>query len=336
MQPAAKLSTLQERWQRAIALVIEEISMVSSVLYHMLDFRSMLGRQAGHAVSQQTYAQTGQAFGRIPIVLHLGDFLQLPPVAGTSLVADLQAKLPDGSYKYPSPSLELQQGQKVFREIGHIFELFGTRRFEPGDPLAEFLECMRAGPDTRTGQTFPAHIWAAFEKTFAADNVGKLDPRHAEPKFADGYGMAIHWETLCRWIPQRAMRDARKLGKPLVCLQCVDESEGLDDVMAWRLLNRYNIYETGKIHGILPAHEGMWMRLTEKVDADLGLVQEARGMIVEFVFHDLDQQRYEATGPGELFQPDYLPLGKLLVLLQVFFLFVWGVFLQDLEEACAW
>jgi hypothetical protein len=66
--------------------------------------------------------------------------------------------------------------------------------------LLEFLTCMRA--DLPPGQTrFSPRIWKEFENTFAKDTDAALDVRHSEPRFLDGYGMAIYWEPLVRWIP---------------------------------------------------------------------------------------------------------------------------------------
>ena len=51
-------------------VVIEEISMVPGVLYNMLDYRVMQGRQLEHGVSPQNYDRRDHSFGRIPIVIH--------------------------------------------------------------------------------------------------------------------------------------------------------------------------------------------------------------------------------------------------------------------------
>ena len=52
------------------------------------------------------------------------------------------------------------------------------------------------------GQTrFSPRIWKEFEKTFSRDTDAALDARHLVSKFLDGYGMAICWEPLVRWIP---------------------------------------------------------------------------------------------------------------------------------------
>ena len=77
MRPGNKQKALTTLWDKCIVFVIEEISMVSAPMYNMLDFRSMYGRSKTHEVHEHNYAQRGNAFGRIPIVIHLGDFLQL-------------------------------------------------------------------------------------------------------------------------------------------------------------------------------------------------------------------------------------------------------------------
>ena len=103
------------------------------------------------------------AFGRCPIVILLGDFLQLPPANNISVVEDLLAKdEATGQYvRKETPSLEVQYGCKLFKAVPHVFELQGTKRFVKGDPLADFLMCMRRRDVT--GPRFPPHIWAAFQ-----------------------------------------------------------------------------------------------------------------------------------------------------------------------------
>ena len=268
----------------------------------MLDVRSMHGRSKTHDVYETTYKRPGHHFGRIPIVIHLGDFLQLSPTANISLVEDVNAKLDDGSYKFPEPpSVEVQHAIKVFGSIPHVFELRGTKRFKPGDPLIDLLGCMRAG------RRIPQRIWEDFQRTFASDRSGVLDPRHLTPKFQQGFGLCMYWETLARWTSQRARRDARALGVPLVFLQAVDECNTIDKAAALRLLNVPNMHNTGNIHGVFAAHVGMRSRFAIKVDSKLGLVQEQRGTIVDFVFKDEDRLRYNACQPGEIFRPRYLP-----------------------------
>ena len=119
----------------------------------------------------------------------------------------------------------------------------------------------------------------------------------------------MYWEPLARWITRRARRDARVLEVPLVFLQAADECQTMDATAYSRLLNVASIYNTGRIHGVLPAHVGMRVRFTGKFNGAYGLVQEQRATIVDFVFHEDDARRYRETGPGEFFRPKRLPTG---------------------------
>jgi len=53
----------------------------------------------------------------------------------------------------------------------------------------------------------------------------------------------------------------------------------------------------------------MRVRFLIKVNSKLGLVQEQKATIVDFVFHQEDRARYNLAAPGELFRPRYLPAG---------------------------
>ena len=68
-----------------------------------------------------------------------------------------------------------------------------------------------------SGTPFPEDIWRAFEATFASDAQGVLDERHAQEKFRSGHGLAMYWETLARWIPQRARRGRGSNLGPAAC-----------------------------------------------------------------------------------------------------------------------
>ena len=320
MRPGNKLESLTKLWGCVRVLVIEEVSMVAASWYNMLDVRSMHGRSKKHDVYETTYKQPQHHFGRIPIVIHLGDFLQLSPTANIGLVEDVNAKNDDGSYKHPEPpALEVQHAIKVFSKIPHVFELRGTKRFKVGDPLVEFLGCMRRG------ERFPQRIWKSFQAAFASDARGVLDPRHRSPQFSEGFGLAIYWETLSRWVSQRSRRDARIQGVPLVFLQAVDECNcsTFGREAAQRLLNVPNMHNTGHIHGVFPSHVGMRIRMAMKVNSKLGLVQEQRATVVDFVFKDEDRVRYSQCRPGEIFRPRFLPAG---IWLQV----------DDFQESCIW
>jgi hypothetical protein len=165
----------------------------------------------------------------------------------------------------------------------------------------------------RMGQKIPPAVWKAFQKTFASDSFPDkeptLDARHAKSEFLEGFGMAMYWNTIARWITRRARRDAHVLQVPLVYLQAADECQTLDKEAYSRLLNVANIYNTGKVHGVLPAHVGMRVRFTGKFNAAYGLVQEQTATIVDFLFHEDDAARYIESEPGDLFRPKRMPTG---------------------------
>ena len=196
---------------------------------------------------------------------------------------------------------EVDHAIKIFGRIPHVFKLAGTKRFVPGDPLIEFLACMREG------RPIPSPVWSAFEQTFAQDSDRRLDERHAQDRFRCGFGMAIHWETLARWIPTRARRDARTLGVPLVFLQAADECNAIDRAAAARLLCVPNLHNTGHVPGILPAHVGMRVRFTAKYNGPTprwtGTAHEdgrgARGVLGCLEAHGAAPERRELKGCPE-------------------------------------
>ncbi|CAE7839254.1 PIF7 [Symbiodinium sp. CCMP2592] len=300
----SKEKALRTMWQSCRVLILEEISMVAAMLYNMLDYRSMLGRRLSHDVNPQTYTRIGRVFGRVPIVLHLGDFLQLRPTAQLSLLDDLKARDEDGRLLHSDVPPEVQHAQQVFANIQDVFELRGTKRFKDGDPLIELLQCMRAGRQLSEG------LWMAFQQRFVTDAApGKPDARLQDENFRSGYCMSIYWASLSRMLFRRAILDAARGSVPLVLLQCADECSELDKEVAFRLLNQPNPNRTGHMHGVLPCHVGMEIRLLEKLDGTKGLVQDTQATIFDFEFSAEDRRAYRRTSGGEVFSPRFLPSG---------------------------
>ena len=99
MRPGKMQKQLTTLWEDVRVLVIEEVSVIGAAVYNMMDLRAAHGRSSAHDVSEHTYHRENHHFGRVPIVIHLGDFLQLAPTAQISLIADPNEKLADGSYK---------------------------------------------------------------------------------------------------------------------------------------------------------------------------------------------------------------------------------------------
>ncbi|CAE7263859.1 PIF7 [Symbiodinium sp. CCMP2456] len=304
MAAGNKEKQLEAMWQRVRVLIVEEISMVASLLYNMLDYRSMLGRRLSHLVDPQTHTRIIHAFGRVPIVLHLGDFLQLRPIAQLSLLDDLEARDVHGCLLHSDVPPEVQHAQQVFANIQDVFELRGTKRFKDGDPLIELLQCMRAGRPLSEG------LWSAFQQRFVRDEgPGRPDARLKQENFRSGYCMSIYWASLSRMLFRRAILDAVRGSVPLVLLQCADECSDLNRDVAFRLLNQANPNRTGHMHGVLPCHVGMEIRLLEKMDAKKGMVQDTQATILDFEFHEQDRAAYNKTPGGDVFSPQFLPSG---------------------------
>eukprot|EP00959_Pyramimonas_sp_CCMP1952_P299159 6257641-Pyramimonas_sp.AAC.1 len=67
----------------------------------------------------------------------------------------------------------------------------------------------------------------------------------------------MHWETLARWMPARAKRDAEAAGVPAVYIQMHDECNSISRDEAMRMLSVPNIHRTGDMHGIFVSYQGM-------------------------------------------------------------------------------
>ena len=308
LAPGKKEKALEKTWKNVRVLIIEEISMVSALLYNMLDFRAMCGRRLPFKVDRDTYMKVGCAFGRVPIVVHLGDFFQLRPTGQISLIEDLNRRDEEGQYVHKEvPGVEVQHAQKLVSEIPDVYELRGTMRFKPQDPLIEILQRMRLG------HTLPDRLWAQFQERVVRDEApGVADARLESENFRSGYCMSIYWASLIRMMYRHTILQASRCNQTLVFLQAADTCMGMNHETGLRFLNQPNPYNTGLIHGILPCFVGMEIRLLARVDADQGLVQDTVATIMDFGFHDADRARYLKTPAGEMFTPRYVPSGLLV------------------------
>ena len=80
---------LRRTWEERRCLIIEEVSMIGPDIYNFLSYRSYHGRRDRWNVQECEYDKPKTAFGRMPIVIKLGDFLQKKPIGSLSLIDDL-------------------------------------------------------------------------------------------------------------------------------------------------------------------------------------------------------------------------------------------------------
>ena len=112
----------------------------------------------------------------------------------------------------------------------------------------------------------------------------------------------------------RARRDAAALKTPLFLLQAADSaSPPLPKDMANKLLNHFNPHDTGKMHGMMPLHLGMRVRLLVHLDQRRGLVTDTQGVVVHVAVNPKDQARVDAAfaldAPTEPLYLEHVPLG---------------------------
>ena len=81
MRPTAeKRKALERKWSSLRCLILEEVSMVPPSWYNMIMVRSCYGRQRRRGADLSQYDSARNSFGKMPIVIKLGDFLQKKPV----------------------------------------------------------------------------------------------------------------------------------------------------------------------------------------------------------------------------------------------------------------
>ena len=149
MLAKGKKTALQQTWEPVRCLVVEEVSMISPGLYNMLAHRSFLGRAGRWEVEESAYDQLEGAFGRMPLVIHLGDFLQLKPTGGrVSLISDFRELADAGVEMAP----EHLAAMKPFCMTPLCFELQASNRFKDSK-LRDLMAFMRrASKKVRTYQ----------------------------------------------------------------------------------------------------------------------------------------------------------------------------------------
>ena len=114
--------TLVRRWEPLRCLILEEVNMIGPGLYNLLLFRSFHGRRKQWNVVESDYDKLKRAFGRMPMVIHLGDFLQKKPIGGAfiSLTDDVKERERSGKhlriiFRIPNGDEALMQYTGLFR-----------------------------------------------------------------------------------------------------------------------------------------------------------------------------------------------------------------------------
>ena len=211
---------LKDRWRDTRVLIIEEISLVSPRLLGAASYRICCARRVSHCVDPDLYASVGNMFGRIQIVILLGDFMQLPPFENRSRVSLL--KVPHcQAYE------EHYRGLDIFWQgITHVVQFHKTFRFvdrsvSPPRPcpwLPRLFSFMR-NPQQHGGR-LPEDVRGKLQERVVKCEVDWH--RLIEPRIADGYEMAIAWEAVARLMQARVLREARAVKAVVMYIQAID------------------------------------------------------------------------------------------------------------------
>ena len=273
--------------------------MVAPPMYNMLLYRNFHGRREHWQVAEAEYDKISGAFGRMPLVIHLGDFLQLKPTGSSvSLITD-PLELEKHHESYPA---EWQQAMKLFCNTPLCFEFQSSNRFVD-EKLRDLMAFMRA-----PAKKLPRKL----QETWESIQLRPSDVRLQHKRFQEGHMIAIYWETVARWMMMRARRDAKALQTPLFLVQAADVSvPPMPTDLAKKLMNKANPKDTGMMHGMLAVHMGMKIRLLEALDVSRGLVKDAEGEVVHIACHPSDQDYVDAamaTGADAIYLK-HLPLG---------------------------
>ena len=81
---------LVDKWADVSVLVVDEISLVSPAMLGGLSYRVCCARESRGA-DKDFFATKGEVFGRVPLVVFSGDFMQLAPFEGYGRRASLMA-----------------------------------------------------------------------------------------------------------------------------------------------------------------------------------------------------------------------------------------------------
>ena len=282
-------SELCARWCDVKCLILEEISMMSPMMLAAISYRLCLARASNHAgANPALYSDAAYCFGGIPIVVMLGDFMQLAPLGEEG--GRMSLLMPPRQ----NPGAETLGGLRLFREaLTHVMFLRTTHRFvdrsvEPPRPcpiLPRLLEYMRSPG----GKPMPEDLWKAM-KGWVVKNPGDERLKKQQER-GQGFQMAIAWEAVARMMQYRAASDAAQAGEILIYVPAVDVAKTcqLSREEYRRALQVVNMTKTGKLLGMCPLFVGMRVRLNVKLSAQYKLMHDATGTVKGFEFHSEEE-----------------------------------------------
>ena len=299
-----KEQEMKKRWMSKLLLIQDEISLVPCLVENMMLYRSMRARQ-DLGLKPDEYTRPLCLFGRMPIVLIAGDFMQIRPANELSLGDDLKAIAEKGCKR--QVLAEHFGAQDAIMSIRTVVHLKKTNRFQDED-LPEITNGMRSA---RPQAPMPEELLQKLRQRRVEICRHELD----DELFRHGHVLGMYWENIARSTVERAHRDARELNVPLYCLQAADQrhkkrTAALEKQLTHQLLTIPNLHKTGKLQGMLLLHESMVVRLTDVLAPKHALVKDKLGMVLKIDLHHRDKERLDNLPHGfRQFFPEYMAKG---------------------------
>ena len=244
---------------------LDEAGQCPGALLHAAALRATYARCRRFELDTSQYLTKPELFGRMPLVIASGDFLQLPPVpAASSLLAAGTKHL-----RY-----EHRQGKAVFQLADCVFEFKQSMRFTDQN-LVHILETMRLEGGGQIRET----AWEALLQTQVSD------ASDARLLAAMSWKEGAHEWTLVGLAQQANARlQAAAAGRILYYLPAVDNPDAYCPKQTYRAMSSVaNLTTTGKLMSILPIFIGMRVRLLKYLTPDLG--PESEGEVVGIELH---------------------------------------------------
>jgi hypothetical protein len=234
-------------------------------------------------LNPEEWDQEGMEFGAMPLVIHLGDFMQLRPFEmGLADSADRCDQL--HKTKSMRPTANAQSARKMFLRYTDTFILEGNKRFLDKD-LPLLLNCMRAGKE------IPPALWQKIKRRCV--NERSQDGRLTKDGFLDAEECGVAWETVNRWMTAKARRDAHRMDTMLYVIPSIDaahEGPRLTDDAQKDLWMKANINTCGKLAGTLKVHIGQKVRLSQVLSKQCDFLPETEATIADIVLDPREEQ----------------------------------------------
>ena len=268
------------------ALIIDEMSMTPSDIYHCVAYRCSVTRQPRLQLDLGAYMH--QCFGNVEILLQLGDFFQLRPIGQKSLCewVDTEiATLSEDEDDHDTTESNMSElGRLLFKNtLQHVVHFTGTGRFLDNQSGRDLVTVLRS---MRTGVSMPDDAW---ERLAAREvDAGALQSnQQLRQRFLSAHWGAFSWEQVGRLQQIRAGYEALNAQQTIYYVQAVDtatDGRTLTREETEAALKQVNMNTTGYLLGMLPLYVGTPARISA-ILSTRGLSRELPCIVKQIVLH---------------------------------------------------